>query len=108
MIWLNEILRATLGILSRAATSSWHAKIGLGVVVLAVLTIVAFLNPIRKSDAPKARAEKIYDQQISIPKIPGGEKSMRPLREEAADAGGQLGVASRWTAIRNGDDPGQL
>jgi hypothetical protein len=70
--------------------------------------MVAFLNPIRKSDAPKAQDEKVSDQQISIPKMPGGEKSMRPLREEAADAGGQLGVASRWTAIKNGDDPGQL
>jgi hypothetical protein len=107
MIWLNGILRATRGALSRAVRT-WRGKIGLGVIVLAVMAIVAFLNPIRQSEAPKAQAEKIYDQQISIPKIPGGEKSMMPLREEAADAGGQLDVASRWTAIKNGDDPGQL
>jgi hypothetical protein len=107
MAWLNEILRAIRDALSRAARS-WRSKIGLGVAALAVLAILAFLNPIRKSDAPKAQAEKIYDQQISIPKIPGGEKFMRPLREEIADAGGQLGLASRWTAIGNGDDSGQL
>lgn len=105
MAWLNTFLRATRGIRSRAARS-WYAK--LSVIVLAVLAIVALLNPVPKSEAPKVQAEKIYDQQISIPKIPGGEKSMRPLREEMTDAGGQLGVVSRWTAIKNGDDPGQL
>jgi hypothetical protein len=104
---MNRLLLLAQSALSRAART-WRGKVGLGVIVLAVLAIVAFLNPVRKSEAPKAQAEKIYDQQISIPKIPGGEKSMRPLREEVADAGGQLGVASRWTAIRNGDDPGQL
>ena len=99
--------RAIRDLLLRA-TRSWRSKIGLGVAALAALAIVACLNPIREADAPETRAEKVYDQQISIPKIPGGEKSMRPLREEGADAGGQLGLASRWTAIGNGDDPGQL
>jgi len=107
MIW-NGILRSTRNALS-LATRSWIGKIGLGAFALVVLATVAFLNPIREPDPPKkAKAVKIYDQQISIPKIPGGEKSMGPLREETADAGGQSGLASRWTAIKNGDDPGQL
>jgi hypothetical protein len=76
---------------------------------LVVLATVALLNPIRESDSPKkVQAVKIYDQEISIPKIPGGEKSMTPVRKDTADLGGQLGVLSRWTGIKNGDDPGHL
>jgi hypothetical protein len=88
MTWLNRILRATRNALSRVV-QTWRGKVGLGVIVFATLAIVAFLNPIRESDLPKAQTVKLYDQQISIPKIPGGEKSMSPLREEALDAGGQ-------------------
>src|SRR6267378_2419171 len=67
--------------------------------------------------APKplpVTSQNAFDQQIAIPKIPGGASSMRPLAEDAAIADGtgntgdQVGVASRWTAIKNSDDPGQL
>jgi hypothetical protein len=91
------------------AARTWRGKIGLYVIFIAMLTIVAFLNPIRESDSRKAPTKLItYDQQIVIPKIPGGASSMRPLAEEAADPGDQLGLVSRWTPIKNGDDPGQL
>jgi hypothetical protein len=67
--------------------------------------------------APKplpVTSQNAFDQQITIPKIPGGASSMRPEAQDAATADGtgnvgdQLGLASRWTAIDNGDDPGQL
>jgi hypothetical protein len=50
MIWLNRILRATRGVLSRAART-WRGKIGLGVIALATLAVVALLNPIRETDS---------------------------------------------------------
>jgi hypothetical protein len=105
--WSNGFVRVTRSALSLAARS-WLGKIGLGIMVLALLATVAYLNPIRQSDVPKAQAVKIYDQEISIPKVLGGEKSMRPLQTNASDLGGQLGVLSRWTAIKNDGDPGQL
>ena len=104
---LNGIVNAVRDALARAV-GTWRGKIGLGVAFMAILAIAALLNPIREPDAPKAQVKTIYDQQISIPKVPGGEKSMGPLREDSADAGGKLGLDSRWTAIKNGDDPGQL
>jgi hypothetical protein len=100
MDWLNGI---------QSAARTRLGKLGLGFIALATLVIVAWMNPIRESDAPKAQAKEIaYDQQISIPKIPGGASSMGPVVEDPADLGGQVGVVSRWTAIKNGDDPGQL
>jgi hypothetical protein len=59
--------------------------------------------------------QNAFDQQIVIPKIPGGASSMRPLvaASKAADgtvdaASDQVGLASGWTSIGNGKDPGQL
>jgi len=108
MDWFNGSLRALKSRAFRVART-WQGKVGLGVIAVALLVIVAFLNPISQSGAPKPQVKKtIYDQEISIPKIPGGKSSMRPLREEAVDLNGQLGLVSRWTAIENGDNPGQL
>jgi hypothetical protein len=90
-------------------------KAGLGVIALAIVAVVAMLNPIHESGSRKAPTKSItYDQQISIPKINGGASSMRPQAEDMAladgtgNTGDQVGVASRWTAIKNSDDPGQL
>src|ERR1700730_9471626 len=84
----TEILRTTRSDLSRIART-WQGKAGLGVIAFAILTISAFLNPIRESDSPKALRKSIfYDQGITIPRIPGGASSMRPQAEDAAVAGG--------------------
>ena len=106
--WLNAIVDRMQSALS-LAMSTWYGKVGLGVIFLATVSIIALLNPIPRSEYPKIDAEKSvdYDQEISIPKVSGGAKSMGPLRENAADLGSQLGVDSRWTAI-NVNDPGQL
>jgi hypothetical protein len=91
---------------SESLARSWFGKIGLGITVLALLATVAYLNPIRYSDVPKAQAVEIYDQEISIPKVPSS-KSLRP-RPNAADLGRQSRVLSWWTAIENGSDNGLL
>jgi len=103
-VWSNGFVRVTRSALSSAARS-WFGKIGLGIIILALLATVAYLTPIRQSDVPKAQAVEIYDQEISIPTVPS-TKSMRP--RPIKDRGSQLGVLSRWTAIKNGGDPGLL
>lgn len=107
---MNRFLRAIRSGLSRAA-QSWPGKVGIGVIMLATLAIVAFLNPIRESDAPRAPSELIaHDQQISIPKVAGGPSSMNPLPNTlggyaVSDRAREL---TRWTPVENGNDPGQL
>ena len=103
-IWSTGFVRVTRSALTLAARSRF-GKIGLGIALLALLATVAYLNPTRQSDVPKARAENLYNQEISIPTVPSS-KSMRP--RPTKDLGGQLGVLSRWTAIKNGGDPGLL
>ena len=107
---LNAIADRTQSTLS-LAMSSWYGKVGLGLVFLATVSIIALLNPIQRTDSPKhliMESKSIgYDQGISIPKVSGGATSRGPLVQDAGDLGGQLGVASRWTAI-NVNDPGQL
>jgi hypothetical protein len=58
MDWLNLILAAVQGGLSQI-TRTWQGKVGSGVIAVATLAIVAFLNPIRDSDAPKAQDKEI-------------------------------------------------
>ena len=113
---LNAIVGRTRDTLS-LAISTWYGKVGLCVIFLATVLVIALLNPIRRSDSPKRESSTSIayndDQQISIPKVPGGAKSMRPLAEDMAlvySAGAsddQVGLASRWTTI-NLNDPGQL
>lgn len=50
MVQLNGILSVARHALLRGA-STWRGKVGLGVISLAILAIVAMLNPIRQSDS---------------------------------------------------------
>jgi hypothetical protein len=107
---MNRFLLLIRSALSRAL-QTWRGKIGLGVIVLATLAIVAFLNPIRESEAPRVSTELVaHDQQISIPKVAGGSSSMNPLPNTlggyaVSDKAREL---ARWTPVKNGNDPGQL
>jgi hypothetical protein len=54
---------------------------------------------------PPVANQNAFEQQIVIPKIPGGARTMRSMNEDRVPD--QRGV-SGWTAIENGNDPGQL
>ena len=64
-----------------------------------------------KIEAPSAHAplpigsQISFDQQIVIPKVPRGARSLRWNSSFISD---EAGVASGWTPIDNGRDPGQL
>jgi hypothetical protein len=91
--------------------SAWLGKVALGVIVLATLTTVAFLNPIRASHSPKAPTESIvYDEEISIPKVAGGPGSMSPVPNTLGGyaVSDQSWLPSGWTPLEKGNDPGQL
>jgi hypothetical protein len=61
-------------------------------------------------DLVAAFAITLIDQEISIPKIPGGASGMFPQADASFTAKSNFGMtaASGWTPIRNDSDPGQL
>jgi hypothetical protein len=110
MVWLNEIMRATPRALSRA-TRTWPGKVGLGVIFVATLAIVAFMNRIRESNAPRTPAKSIaHDQQISIPTVAGAPSSMNPVPNTLGGyaVSDQARQPIGWTPVKNGNDPGPL
>jgi hypothetical protein len=82
-------------------------KVLVGVIVLAALATSIFLNPVRVSYSAKAPTKsRVYDEQISIPKVAGGPGSLHPPVPNTVSDEARLPTG--WTPLENGNDPGQL
>jgi hypothetical protein len=102
---------------------AWNVKrlqLLAGIAAIAILAVLYsryggpwYIQPERPPPkVPSDASLNALDQGITIPRIPGGV-TMRPVPEEpylngVRIAEEKLGLESRWTGIKNGDDPGQL